>query len=463
MKINYFNFRKSGNEFLLTNDFGNYIFLNERDFRKLAAGQLPDDKDTADRLRRRQFIYEDSELDYSERVSDLLLKSKGHAAQATSLHIFVVTTACNLSCIYCQANNGSHHTGLFMSKETARCAVDIALQSPEICLDFEFQGGEPLINFPVIRFIVEYAERKKGRHQIHYSLVSNLTLLTDEIIAFLRAYDISVSTSVDGSRLVHDHNRHYPGGGSSYDQVCRSIDRLREQEIPVGAIETTTEYSLHFPEEIVHAYRDLGFDSTFLRPLTPLGKAGRNWNDFGYTPEEYLAFYRRAFEEILRMNRAGNEMVEAHAAIFLKRIFGRYVNYMELRSPCGAGIGQIAYYADGKIFTCDEGRMLYEMGDGSFCIGDAQKSTYRDLIKNSVCRTACSASILESIPGCADCAYQPYCGVCPVVSYAHCQDVMEKTPHGYKCRIYMGMLDLLFQKIQENDPDTVNILKAWGC
>lgn len=126
---------------------------------------------------------------------------------ATSLHIFVVTTLCNMSCIYCQANNGVECSYLVMDKTMAERAVDIALQSPEQSLTFEFQGGEPLTNFNVIRHIVEYAEEHKSHHFITYTVVTNLTLLTDEILDFFIRYNFGISTSLDGNEVVHNNNR----------------------------------------------------------------------------------------------------------------------------------------------------------------------------------------------------------------------------------------------------------------
>ena len=91
---------------------------------------------------------------------------------------------------------------------------------------------------------------------------------------------------------------------------------------------------------------------------------------------------------------------------------------MELRSPCGAGIGQIAYYYDGNIYTCDEGRMLAEMGDDSFKLGNVYDNTYDELINCNNCKAACISSVLESLPTCHDCVYSPYCGTCPVTNLA---------------------------------------------
>lgn len=462
MKLNYFNFKEFNGEVLLTNDFGKYLFLKKDDFKKLIANKEALNQDTVKQLEDADMVYSDSDLEYSSNKKYHMRDIKAHVNTATSLHIFVVTTACNMNCIYCQANNGIHHTPLIMTKEVAEKSVDIALQSPAECLTFEFQGGEPLLNFEIIKHIVEYTEEKNTRHKINFTVVTNLTLLTDEILMFLKEHNFSISTSIDGSEMVHNNNRRYLTGDGTFNDVKKTIAKIRGVGMSVGAIETTTRFSLKYPEEIVGAYAELGFNSIFIRPLTPLGKASVNWEEIGYSPEEFMVFYRKALNEIIRMSIEGQDIREEHASILLKRMDGQFMNYMELRSPCGAGIGQIAYYPDGNVFTCDEGRMLYEMGEDTFKVGNVYENSYADMMSSGVCRTVCISGILEGIPTCCDCVYQPYCGTCPVVNYANANDVIEKNPRGYRCKIYSGMLDELFSRIQKRDTNLTNILKSWS-
>ena len=391
-------------------------------------------------------LYDESDIEYSSVNKYSLREIKGHVNTATSLHIFVVTTMCNMNCIYCQANNGIKNSHLVMNKEMTEKAVDIALQSPELSLCFEFQGGEPLINFDIIQHIVEYAEINKKNHAINYTVVSNLTLLDDKMLDFFAYHNFGISTSIGGNMLVHNSNRPFADGKGTFEKVLNSVERIRKTGLHVGAIQTTTKYSLKYPKEIVRTYAEYGFESIFIRPLTPLGKAAKYWDEIGYTSEEFLEFYGYALDELIEINRKKQFIKEDHASILLRRIRGDYMNYMELRSPCGAGVGQLAYYADGNIFTCDEGRMLHEMGQSTFKLGNVYKNKYIDLISNSVCKTVCASSILETIPTCCDCVYQPYCGTCPVVNYALEGDVIEKQPRGYKCRIYSGILDLNYSR-----------------
>jgi len=462
MKLNYFNFKKLNNQILMTNDLGKYVFVDPDDFNNIVTKKVDLSTKLGEVLLESMMIYDESDISYSAHNKYGLRDIKGYLNSATSLHIFVVTTACNMRCVYCQANNGHNDSNLMMTKEIAERAVDIALQSPERYLNFEFQGGEPLLNFSVIRRIVEYAEDNKGEHNIIFSLVTNLTLITDEILDYLVAHNISISTSLDGPEDVHNYNRPFVDGGPTFIRVKEAISRIQSRGIHVGAIETTTKKSISNPERIVNTYVEMGFDSLFLRPLTPLGKALMHWDEIGYTSDEFVQFYNRALDELIKCNLNGHYIKEDHASILLKKINGESINYMELRSPCGAGTGQLAYYADGNIFTCDEGRMMYEMGEDAFKIGNVFESTFIDIVSNSVCKTVCSSSILETIPSCCDCAYQPYCGTCPVVNYAMEGDLIEKIPKGYRCRIYSGILDSIFTKFQNNDDDIMEVLNSWS-
>ena len=245
--------------------------------------------------------------------------------------------------------------------------------------------------------------------------------------------------------------------------MVESLQKLRAAGLYVGAIETTTRESLLYPKELARTYAKLGFESIFVRPLTPLGKATVNWEEIGYTPEEFIKFYKSVMMELIQINLEGSYIKEDHTAILLNRICGDFVNYMELRSPCGAGIGQLAYYADGNIFTCDEGRMLYEMGDATFCLGNVFESNYQNVINNGVCRTVCASSMLETLPSCCDCVYQPYCGTCPVVNYAGSADVIEKSPRGYRCKIYTGILDFIFEQFLKDEKTIMNVFDKWRC
>lgn len=461
--VNHFNFKRlDDGQVLLTNDFGRYLFLSADEFSQFLKGTCSENADLSRRLSENGFLIGPMDL-YSNALLFQLRRMKNYVFSATTLHIFVVATACNLKCVYCQAQDEINSHKGFMSVETAHAAVDTALQSPARELTFEFQGGEPLINFPIIKEVVEYTKQNKGDKLIDFTVVTNLSLLTPEMAAYFVENHITVSTSLDGPDFLHNRNRVAEKGDGSHSRVMDGIEILHKAgENNIGAIQTTTRYSLPYAKEIVREYRRLGMPGVFLRPLTPLGFAKTKWDDIGYTPEEWLQFYKEAFDEILKINLEGTCFPEQHAAIFLRKILtGEAENYMELRSPCGAGIGQMAYYHNGDVYTCDEARMISEAGNQAFRLGNVFENSYQEMVSSGTCQGACTASILESVPGCCDCVYQPYCGLCPVVTYATEGDVFPKATNEYRCSIYKGILDTIFSFLRINDERVIQIFNSW--
>lgn len=458
-KLNYFNFEEKNDNYLITNDVGEYEFLSKSNFKKLLQRKDLED-DIKESLAQKGFIYRENEEIFATKQAMKLRVAKEYLLVPTSLHIFVVSKNCNFNCIYCQAGNLSEKKDFKMTYETAKKAVDIALQSPSNYLSFEFQGGEPLTNFETIKYIIEYSKENKGNKKIDYNLVSNLTLLTDEMIEFFKENNVSICTSIDGSNELQNTNRPYKNH-DSYKETVSKIKKLQSQDIKVNAIETTTKFSLAQYKEIIDEYISLGLESIFIRPLTRLGKADNNWKKVGYSPEDFIEFYKEALEYIIEKNQRGIFLSEGNSTIFLRKIlYKQAVNYMDLRSPCGGAIGQLAYYYDGNIYTCDEGRMLAEMGNDSFKIGNVYENSYTELMESDSTKAMCVSSCIECIPYCCDCVYMPYCGICPVINLAQNNNIFPKNPQEYRCKIYKGILNILFDYI-ENKTEVIEIFKKW--
>lgn len=462
--LNHFFFEKRENgKYLLTNDFGKYCFINDSDFDMLLRDEITPSHPKYEELEEKLFVYSGDRELFLQKVRETAQLSKSYLFSSTSLFIFVVTNRCNLNCVYCQAKDIDSKNDGMMSEETAKKALEMVFSSPCDSLTIEFQGGEPLVNYPVIKYIVEYGTQLSQTHnkKVCFNLVSNLTLMTQEMMHFFKDNNVSVSTSLDGNREIHNANRPMLSGKGSFEILSEKLKTLNEMGIYPGAIQTTTRFSMKSPEKLINTYIEKGMTSLFLRPLTPLGIAKSKWRVIGYTPEEYTDFYRKGLEYLLKINKEGTYLSEGHAKIFLSKIlYSESENYMELRSPCGATLGQMAIYYDGNIYTCDEGRMLAEMGDSAFKIGTIN-SSFDELINSSTCKSVCASSLLECIPECCDCVFEPYCGTCPVLNYVYDGDIFPKSSRSYRCKIYRGMLSVLFEILERNDSDEINILRSW--
>lgn len=208
-KLNYFNFKKKNGKYLITNDLGNYMFISADTFeRMIKKEQL--EKSVYEELIKKCFIYDENEEIFATNAAMDVRRQKENLLTPTSLHIFVVTKNCNFNCIYCQAGKLGEDKNFKMSKNIAKKSVDIALQSPSNYLTFEFQGGEPLLNFEIIKYIIEYSKENKKEKNIEYNLVSNLTLLTDEMMEFFTENNVSICTSIDGienCKIRTDHSK----------------------------------------------------------------------------------------------------------------------------------------------------------------------------------------------------------------------------------------------------------------
>ncbi|MCK6588372.1 MAG: His-Xaa-Ser system radical SAM maturase HxsB [Polyangiaceae bacterium] len=462
-------FRKVAGKILLTNPWGDWIALSPEEFDELRSRDAFSNELSA-KLRERRFLRAD--LPQEALIQRLTNKTRFLGA-GPNLHILVVTLRCNETCVYCHASRAEmDRLDTDMSVETAERAIDLALSSTSPGITIEFQGGEPLVNFAVVRHAIEYAiERNRAYDKtLDFTLISNLALMDDEKLDYLVGHRVQICTSIDGPAALHDKQRKLIGG-SAHGEAVKWIRRINERYETMGldptlyrveALLTTTRESLRYPKEIVDAYASLGCRALFLRPVDPFGFASRTGGRIGIEHDDYLAFYATAVDYMIDLNRQGVQVLERYAGIFLTKILTESdPNFLDIRSPCGAGIGQLAYDHDGRIYTCDEGRMLAASGDPTFQIGALPSAPYRDLMKHETVRALVMASNLDAQPDCTSCVYRPYCGVCPVYNYATQGSIHGRMRDSGWCRVHKGIQDYLFTKLIEGDPGTAEILRRW--
>jgi len=469
-KVMPFRFGELGNRYLVTNEVGEYAILSKAEFEAFVTGDLSADSEKYAELASKQFFRTPGAVEIS--ASKYATKNS-FLFNGPYLHIVIVTLRCNEVCAYCHASRRDMSESSYdMSPELAKDVVDTIFETPSPTITIEFQGGEPLANFGTVKFIVDYAVEKNrtAGKKLEFSLITNLALMDDEKLAFLVANNVQLCTSLDGPKEVHDHNRKLLKS-SAYDQTVKWMKRIDDAYQSKGldpnlyhveALLTVTRKTLDFPTQVIDEYVALGRKAIFLRSLNPFGFAIQTFKQIGYTAEEFIDFYVKAVDYMIDLNRRGVEILERTAAILLTKILSGYdPNYLDLRSPCGAGIGQVAYNYDGTVFTCDEGRMVYQMGDDIFQIGTIPGSTYTDLMESNTVKALTLASTLETLPNCMECVYKPYCGVCPVYNYAEQGSLHGQPATNGRCKIYHAILDYLFGKLASGDQEILDILARW--
>jgi His-Xaa-Ser system radical SAM maturase HxsB len=452
---------------LLTNDVGEFTFLDGADFDAFTAGLLSPDSPSYRTLKAKHFLSNSQSTVAIDLLATKYRTKHQYLDGFTRLHLFVVTLRCDHTCPYCQVSRVTQDRMRYdMSQDTAARSIELMFRSPAPVLKVEFQGGEPLLNVELIRWIVAEVEQRNvvEKRQLEFVVATNLSQLTDEMLTFFAGHSVCLSTSLDGPEFLHNANRPRPGNDSHQLTVAK-IDRARKVlgHDKVSALMTTTASSLKHPAAIIDEYVRLGFDSIFLRPISPYGFAVRTRQAFQYQTDDFLAFYKIALRHIIDRNRAGTPIVEVYAQIVLQKILTPFsTGYVDLQSPAGAGIGVAVYNYDGDVYASDEGRMLAEMGDTSFRLGNVHRDDYEAIFGGATLRAIVEGSCVETLPGCVECAFAPYCGADPIFHWTTQGDPIGHRPTSAFCARNMGIIIHLFDLLRGGDTFTRNLLTAWA-
>jgi len=225
---------------------------------------------------------------------------------------------------------------------------------------------------------------------------------------------------------------------------------------------TTTKHALNYPTEIVDEYVARGFDHIFLRPISPYGFAVRTRAKTGYDIDDFLAFYKSALRHIIELNRHGTFLVEDYAKILLTKIFTPFsTGYVDLQSPAGVGIGVAVYNYDGDVYVSDEARMLAEMGDKTFRLGNVMTHTYEELFASDQLRGLTRETVIESVPLCSDCAFQSYCGCDPMENYTTQGSVAGHRPTSQFHIRNIEIIKHLLRLYYSDDPFIKKVFWSW--
>lgn len=468
MVISYFEERKLGprdyvNNFyrthkfengkiLVTTDHGAWVLLDEEEYRKLRLHKVHEDSELFEELKNKGIILN---IDNIKNVISDYRKRKHFLFQGPSLHIITTTMRCNQRCMYCHSHPESPgDTSYDLDKETADHILDFIFKSPSKKITIEFQGGEPTINLPVIEHIIDRGREIADSENVglDFNLVTNLTAIDEEVLEALSKREIKgLSTSLDGPKELHNKQRVYFEGGGTYDDVVKWIKEINEKwehDFNLNAMPTITRYSFDYGQEIVDTYLDLGFNNVWLRPLNNMGFASDTWEEIGYTSEEYLDFYKDTLDYILKKNREGEKIMDIFAVIVLKKILQkRDPTFVDMMSPCGAGISQVLYKYNGEIYTCDEGKVFEE-----FKLGNVREDSYEEVFNSKTLEKMIDISSKLDYP-IDNSAWFPFVGVCPVYTYAAQGNIVSKLALDERYKIFKGVVKIIFKKLLFSEKD----------
>jgi len=452
------------NNYVVTNLAGEHLIITRDALENLVRHKLNSSSADYVNLRAKHFLTDDKTQIAKELLSIKLRTKYSVLSEFTGLHIFVVSLRCEHSCPYCQVSRQSDDKVKFdMSTEVADRSIDLALRSPSKNIKIEFQGGEPLLNFQLIKYIVLASKTRGGDKNISFVIATNLALINEEILIFCKEHKILISTSLDGPKEIHNTNRPRPKG-NSYEKAVEGIQLAREYLgiDSVSALMTTTQNSLGHVKEIIDEYLKYSFLGIFLRPLSPYGFALKTKTYAAYNADVWHEFYMEGLEYIIDLNRKGIKFREYYTSTILTKMFtSQEVGYVDLMSPSGIGIAAVVYNYDGSVYASDESRMLAEMGDNSFELGNVLINSYEDIFLNPKLLDPIEESFAFSVPMCNECAFEAYCGADPVFHHGVFKDFIGRKPDSEFCKRNMKIFKYLIKRM-EHDPYVKKLFMSWA-
>lgn len=278
-----------------------------------------------------------------------------------SFHLLTLTEKCSQNCIYCYAKKG----GKTLDERTAKKIVSFIFRNSPKNLNIFLQGNEPLLNFEMVKKITCLTKQLKRIHRkqrADITLFSNLSDMDEEKLDFILKNNISVHTSLDGPKELHEKNRQ----DSSFNDLQYWIKKIKDKGINLNAAAVITKDSLPKFKEIIDTYRLLNINKIALRSITPLELALKNWKEISYTPEQFLDFWKNSLEYIFSLNEKGIPFIEEKTMISLKKVLGiRDMSTYFSSPPCSGMKKQVAYDTEGNIYPCDETKSInkFKMGN----------------------------------------------------------------------------------------------------
>ncbi len=341
-------------------------------------------------------IYKDYVVDFKKRQT---------VVKALCLHI---AHDCNLACRYCFAEEGEYHgRRAFMSFEVGKKALDflIANSGNRINLEVDFFGGEPLMNWNVVKQLVEYgrSQEKKYNKKFRFTLTTNGVLLNDEIMDFCNKEMSNVVLSLDGRKEVNDRMRPFRNGSGSYDLIVPKFQKFAKSrgEKDYFVRGTFTRNNLDFSQDVLH-FADLGFEKLSVEPV--VASPDEPYSIREEDLPEIMEEYDKLAKEFIKREKEGRGFKFFHFMIDLSQ--GPCV--AKRLSGCGSGTEYLAVTPWGDFYPCHQ-----FVGMENFLLGNVEEGIVNTAVRDEF--KLCNVYAKEK---CRDCFARFYCsGGCAANSY----------------------------------------------
>ncbi|MCI8992446.1 MAG: thioether cross-link-forming SCIFF peptide maturase [Eubacterium sp.] len=350
-----------------------------------------------------------TEDEYEDYIS--VVTKRPTVVKALCLHI---SHDCNLACRYCFAGEGEYHgERAFMSFEVGKAALDflIANSGNRRNLEVDFFGGEPLMNFEVVKQLVAYGREQERLHgkRFRFTLTTNGTLITDEVMEFANREMDNVVLSIDGRKEVNDRMRPFPNGNGSYDIIVpkfiRFADSRNQEKYYVRG--TFTHNNLDFAEDVLHL-ADLGFQQISVEPVVAAPE-----DPYAIRDEDLEQIFAEYDKLAAEMAKRINTEKAFHFFHFMIDLEGGPCVAKRL-SGCGSGTEYLAVTPWGDLYPCHQfvGKEQFKMG------------TVFTGVENTPLQSEFKTCNVYSKEKCRECFARFYCsGGCAANSYNFNKDI----------------------------------------
>lgn len=319
-------------------------------------------------------LYEKGQLFAKDIYADIAAHwNKQSFVKALCLHI---AHDCNLRCEYCFADTGEFHGGRsLMSAEVGKKAIDFVIKSSGARknIEIDYFGGEPLMNFSVVKEITEYAKAEGARHNknFRFTVTTNGVLLDDEKIAYINENMSNIVLSIDGRKETNDRVRKRIDGSGTYDAILPEFIKVAESrnQDRYYVRGTFTAYNKDFAEDVIHL-ADLGFRQTSVEPVVAPDSASYALHESDLP--QIFAEYEKLAEEYVKRIEEGNGFNFFH---FMVDLDGGPCAIKRL-SGCGAGHEYLAVAPNGDIYPCHQ-----FVGNEKFLMGNVDTGVIDENIK----------------------------------------------------------------------------------
>lgn len=332
-------------------------------------------------------------------------KNRQPVVKALCLHI---AHDCNLACQYCFAEEGEYHgRRALMSFEVGKKALDflVANSGSRRNLEVDFFGGEPLMNWEVVKQLVEYGRsiEEANNKKFRFTLTTNGVLLNDEILDFVNKEMGNIVLSTDGRREVHDRMRPFRNGKGSYDLIMPKFKKVAESRNQTNYYVrgTFTHYNLDFSNDVL-SLADQGFKQISVEPVVASPEDG-----YALRPEDLPQIfeeYDKLAVEMIKREKEGRGFNFFH---FMIDLTGGPCVYKRL-SGCGSGTEYLAVTPWGDLYPCHQ-----FVGNEDFLLGNVDDG----IVKKNICEEFKQCNVYSK-PKCKDCFAKLFCsGGCAANSY----------------------------------------------